>query len=345
MAEKPKSTVMFRRAIIFILLEFFISGSALAQKPEKQQPAIDSLFTDYDVLFSELDAFLDSILAPRNFALINIGVTPGYFTEESKESYLLKTSRKLIYSPSISYFFKSGIGMSAGATIVNDGQKLNPFQYSATLSYDYIKNKKFITGIGFSHFFTKDSLPFYTSPLQNGALAYFTYRNFWVKPTLALSYGWGTRSEYSEREEYITSIRLRPRGYTRINTTESINDLSLTASVRHDFYWLNVFSHSDFIRLTPQVSFVSGTQKFGFNQTSNTYATRRLGGANLLYNSENVYLDDQLYFQPLSLTGFIKTEYSRGRFFIQPQVMFDYYFPATAHNFSTAFVVNAGIIL
>lgn len=336
---------MLRKIFLFILLGLFISGTAYSQKPEKQPPAIDSLFTDYDVLFSELDAFLDSIMAPHNFTLITVGITPGYFNEKSKETYLLESAKRLVFTPSISYFFKSGLGLSGGASIVNDGQNVNPYQFNATVSYDYIKNRKFITGIALSHFFTKDSLPFYTSPLQNAAVAYFTYRKFWIKPTVALSYGWGTRSEYTEREEYITSIRLRPTGYTRINTTESINDLSVTASVRHDFYWLNVLGRSDFIRLTPQLSFVSGTQKFGFNQTSNTYAARRGMGGNVLYNSENVYLDDQMYFQPLSLTGFIKAEYSKGKFFIQPQLMFDYYFPATTNNFSTLYALNVGLVL
>lgn len=201
-----------------------------------------------------------------------------------------------------------------------------------------------MTGISLTRFFIKDNLPFYTSPLQNNAYAYFTYRKFWVKPTVAASYGWGSRSEYSEREERISAIRLRPRGYTRINTQESINDFNLITSLRHDFYWLNLLSRNDFVRVTPQISFTSGTQKFGINQISNTYATVRGTGINILYNSENVYLDDKMLFQPLSLTGFLKTEYSIGKFFVQPQMLFDYYFPAKEGNLSTAFLLNAGII-
>jgi len=46
----------------------------------------------------------------------------------------------------------------------------------------------------------------------------------------------------------------------------------------------------------------------------------------------------------LSLAGFIKTEYSKGKFFVQPQFMVDYYFPAKDGNFGTAFLLNTGII-
>jgi hypothetical protein len=316
----------------------------MAQKPEKEKLAIDTTFTDYDVLFSELDAFLDSIMAPRNFTLINLGITTGYFNYETKESNVLEPIKKFIYSPSISYFTKSGLGINAAATIVNDGQQMNPYQYSIGGSYDYVKNRKYIAGVSLSHFFTKDNLPFYTSPLQNGAYAYFTYRNFWLKPTVAASYGWGSRSEYTQREEYITSIRLKPTGYTRVNTQESINDFNFLTSVRHDFYWINLLCDKDFVRVTPQLIFISGTQKFGINQSSNTYATIKGTGVSVLYNSENIYLDDKMHFQPLSLTGLMKAEYSFGNFFIQPQLMFDYYFPTKTGNFSTAFLLNAGVI-
>src|SRR5207247_334300 len=139
----------------------------------------------------------------------------------------------------------------------------------------------------------------------------------------------------------IQSLRLRPRGYTFINSKESVNDFSLTGSVRHDFYWLDIFTYNDHFRLTPQIAFTSGTQKFGFNQSTTTYGQIIQTGTNVLYNSDNIYLDDKVNFQPLSLTFYLRSEYSLGKFFIQPQVVFDYYFPAQTNNFSTVFSINA----
>jgi hypothetical protein len=57
-----------------------------------------------------------------------------------------------------------------------------------------------------------------------------------------------------------------------------------------------------------------------------------------------VYLDDELKFQPLSLTFYLRSEYSLGKFFIQPQFIVDYYFPASSNNLNTMFSVNAGFI-
>lgn len=330
---------------LVLLLAIFFAISSSAQKPAKQ-PDIDTSFADvdYDELFNELDLLLDSLTKPRNFGLFNIAVGYNYFNYESKASYALVANKKLTYSPTLSYFFKNGLGMSLNTIVVNDGQKLNPYQFNFTGSYDYLKNPKLIAGISFTRFFTKDSLPFYTSPLKNEVYSYFTYRHFWLKPSVSFSYGWGSRSSVRQREEYITSLRLAAKGFTRIHTRESVNDFNLMASVRHDFYWLNVLGKRDYIRVTPQIVFTSGTQKFGFNQTSSTYATLPRTGTNVLFNSDKVFLDDQLYFQPLSLSGYLKAEYSKGKFFVQPQLICDYYFPANEKNLSTVFLMNAGVI-
>ena len=80
------------------------------------------------------------------------------------------------------------------------------------------------------------------------------------------------------------------------------------------------------------------------NQTSSTYATAPRTGANVLYSTDRVVLNDQLYFQPLSLSTLLKVEYSIGKFFLQPQLIFDYYFPADKNNLTTAVVLNAGVI-
>jgi hypothetical protein len=332
------------KKILFSISLLFTLSFVQAQKPHKDLAPVDTSFTDYDVLFSELDAFLDSLLTPRSYVMLNVGVRNSVYNFESKSDYTLEAKGKTTITPSLAYFHKTGLGISASSTIIKDGEKLNPFVFVVTGSYDYVKSFKFITGISASRFFTKDSLSFYTSPLQNELYAYFTYRDLWVRPTVAVNYGWGSRSDYYEREEQINAIRLRPRGYTRIDTKETITDFAVATSLRKDFYWLDVLSNNDFVRLTPQIVFTSGTQKFGFNQTAKTYGFTRTTGTNVLYNSEEAYLEDQIYFQPLSLSGIIKTEFSKGKFYVQPQAVFDYYFPAKEKNFSTIFSVNAGVI-
>ncbi len=311
--------------------------------PAKDANSIDTSI-DYDVLFSDFDAFMDSILAPGSYFLGSLSLSKGYFNFEHKGTNTVQTTQRITYSPTIGYFHKGGLGFMATGNLVNDQSKLNFYQFSLTPTFDYLENRAFATGVSYTRFFTRDSLSFYTSPLQNEIYGYFTWRKPWIRPTVSVSYGWGSRSEYEQREDIITTLRLRVRGFTYVNTTESVRDFSVMGSVRHDFYWLDVFTYNDHIRLTPQIAFTSGTQKFGFNQSSSSFGPSLRNSGNVLYNTENVYLDDHLNFQPLSLTLFLRGEYSIGKFFIQPQFAMDYYFPATSRNLSSLFSINTGFM-
>lgn len=342
---------MLKQCCIAFFMILFVSTAHSQTNPtdtsmkKEMEDLLGDTTIDYDELFQDFDAFMDSILTPRSYFMPSISVSRGYFNFTSKTNELLETTPKITYSPMVTWYHKSGFGLSGTGYLINDDKNLNLYQFSVTPSFDYLQNHDLATGLSYTRYFNKDSLPFYTSPLKNEVYAYFTYRKWWVRPMIALSYGWGSRSDYEEREDLIQSLRLRPRGYTYINTTESVADFSLLASVRHDFYWLDVMTYNDHIRFTPQVSFTSGTQKFGFNQKSNTYGTSILNSTNILYSSENLYLDDQLDFQPLSLSFYLRGEYSIGKFFVQPQFLLDYYFPAPDNNLTTLFSVNIGMVL
>jgi hypothetical protein len=335
---------------LYILLAFVLPGAAAytqgnpadsASNPRQEIPVLDTTL-NYDELFQDFDAFMDSILSPHSYFLTSLSMNKGYYSFERKNASAIETEKKLTWSPTLGYYSKSGLGLTGNGSIVDDGINMNFYQGSITPSYDFLRNRKFATGLSYTRFFTRDSLPFYTTPLQNELYAYFMYRKWWIRPMVAVSYGWGSRTDYKQRESIIQDLRLRRRGFTYINTEETVSDFSLMASVRHDFYWLDVLTFKDHIRFTPQLTFTSGTQKFGFNQNSNTYATLIRNNSSVLYNTESVYLDDQLKFQPLSLTMFLRGEYSIGKFFIQPQFTMDYYFPASSGNFTSIFSINIG---
>ncbi len=313
-------------------------------KPAEEFFASDSSELDYDFLFDEFASFLDSISKPHSYLLAGVSLGRGYYNYTNKSSVFLNARQQYTYSPTLAYFHKSGFSLTGTGNIVNDGENMNLYQFFLSPSYDYLKNKKLATGIAYTRYFTRDSLPFYTTPLQNEIYAYFTYRKWWLRPSVSVSYGWGSREDYDQRESLINDLRLRARGYVRVNTRESVSDLSVVTSVRHDFYFLNILSIKDYVRISPQINFTSGTQKFGFNQSTNTYATLVRTGTNVLFNSENTYLNDQLKFQPLALTFLFRTEYSVGKFYIQPQLVLDYYFPAEEQNFSSLLSLNLGMI-
>ena len=331
---------------------FFLSGIvASAQKKEADSLAY------YDALFNELDLFFDSITRPRNFWNVGLGMGNNYFNFQAPGQQIV-TRREIILSPNAGFFHRSGFGINTSASLFQNGGNWQVFQGLVTASYDYIK-PKLSTGINYSRLVTKDSLPFYTSPLKNEASAYFVYRKWWLRPAVNATYGWGSRSEVVRQETLLEEIRKKnnrgrgrgnnggnnPIPITQISeSTESISDFTLAVSVRHDFYWLDVLAKKNVIRFSPQLSLTSGTQRFGFNQTNTTYATIKNVGNNVLFNTENVQLGDNAPFRPLSVTAFLKSEVSFGKFYLQPQLLFDYYLPAADNRFNTAYTINTGFL-
>ena len=325
---------------------FFSCPVAQAQTREDSLLLEDDLLfdpnLDYDAFFDDLDKFLDSILSPRSYFLATVGISQGYFNFKEKSSPRLEVKRKYILSPTAGYYSKSGLGISVTGDMINDGKGFRFYQFSVSPSFDFIGNRDLAAGFAYQRYFTRDSLSFYTSPLQNELSAYFIWRKSWVQPGLAMNAGWGSRKEYIERETFIDYLRARRLRLplpvpTTTEETTSIMDFSMTASARHSFYWLHVLDEKDFFRFTPILAFSAGTRKFGFNRTTST----TLGN----YTLRDFNLEDNHRFQPISLTTYLRADYSIGKVFIQPQLILDYYFPAREKNFSSVLSVMVGLQL
>jgi hypothetical protein len=306
----------------------------------------------YDEMFTELESFLDSLTAPRNMLIVNMGFNNNFINSKTVNQ-TIESNRKLLFSPSIGFYSKTGLGLNIASFITDVGTNWNMYQWLATASYDYLKGEKIFTGINYTKFFTKDSVSFYVSPLENELSAYVMYKPSKFKPSLTATYGWGTKEDLKKGEEYIEVLKrgrgrgnglIPPIGDIDTITTESINDFTLSASVRRDFVWLRLLGKNNVTRLIPQLTFTSGTQKFGFNQTSNSSFIKKNDKGSVLYNTDNVELEDNIGFQPLSLAFMLRSELSFGKFFFQPQFIADYYFPAKEQNLLVGFRINTGFI-
>src|SRR4051812_10441545 len=113
---------MLKNISLLLLLGLLVKNELIAQKLVKNTAVVDTTIADYDVLYNELNALMDSLMAPKSFTLFDIGIGNRYYNFRSKSSYLLESLKKITYTPSISYFDKSGFGIMSAAVIVNDGQ-------------------------------------------------------------------------------------------------------------------------------------------------------------------------------------------------------------------------------
>ena len=295
-----------------------------------------------DSLMEDFDEFLDSLAAPKSFFNISVGAGTGIFSFENDNDVFLTNEKKLILFPSVGYYHKSGLGFSASAYMIREDKKYGVYQYALTPSYDFIR-RNYSTGISFSRYISKDSLTFYTTPIQNEFFAYFSYKKLWVRPSISVSYGWGRKTDYQEKQYKIAKKLLAQRDtryYVTIKNVERINDLSVTLSVRKDFDWYDVLCSDDNITITPVVLLNAGTQNYGFN-TSYTYTLPAAVRVNSSPSNNNI--SDRAEFGAQSVGMVLRSSYLKGKFALQPQVLFDYYLPEAENRFNTVFSLTAGL--
>ena len=346
-AYKKKAPVFV--GLCFLINALLFSPSVSGQIKKTNAELADTSLLYDDEILGELALLLDDIKGAKSFGVFNLGMTNAYFSFQKPSSDNIQVRKKILLSPSLAYYHKSGFGIAAESNLVNDGRSLNPYQFSLTGSYDYLKNRNFATGVLYSRYFDKKDLPFYTSPLQNDALIYFTYRKQNFRPSVNLRYGWGSQQAVSARRVTITKLH-KKRNQTvstiQLDTTSvNVSDLNLTTSLRYYFSFPGLFTKGDYFRIVPQLSLISGTQQYGFNAVSSSSTISR-GHSGKITTTEvqEFVLYNDMRLRPLLLTAFLRTEYTKGRFFIQPQMAFDYSF-TTEDKFSTSFSINTGIVL
>jgi hypothetical protein len=316
------------------------------QHASAQEATLDSLFLRgdstavLDSLLKDFDDYLDSISKPKSFFSINVGIGNGYFSFENKNSVYLTNSQRLIISPSVGYYHKSGLGITSSAFYLLDKSNSEFYQLAITPSYDFIGSRKVGFGFAFTRYFEKDSLPFYTTPIGNELFAYFTYKRSWIRPTLSVSYGWGNNTDYQKKQTLIWRERLQryDRGFVYIKNKESVRDLATIISLKHDFDFYRILNRQDALTITPVFLFTAATQAFGFN-TSYQYSFNAVR-ANLLPSNQNI--SDQTSFRPQSVSLILRSDYNIRTFFVMPQILFDYYLPESTDHFNIGYSITAG---
>jgi hypothetical protein len=312
-----------------------------------QQSTLDSLFAKgdstavMDSLLKDFDNYLDSISKPRSFFSFNLGIGNGYFSFENKNTVYLTNAQRLIVTPSAGYYHKSGLGITTTGYLLLDPENSQFYQFSVTPSYDFIGNRKVGFGFAYTRYFEKDSLPFYTTPIGNELFGYFTYKKLWLRPTISICYGWGSNTEYLQKQTFIWRERLQryDRGFIYVKNEESVKDFATILSLKHDFDFYRLFVRQDAFTITPVFLFTAATQSFGFN-TSYQYSVNAVR-ANLLPSNQNI--SDQSAYRPQSVSLILRTDYNIRKFFVMPQFLLDYYIPQTDDHLNIGYSITAGI--
>src|SRR5689334_7846232 len=121
----PGRIISKRMKKLFMLIVFSV---AMQQGFSQNGGKLDSLFAKGDTtaildsLLKDFDTYLDSLAGRKSFFTVNLGIGTGFFSFNDKNTVTVNTEKKRIFSPSIGYFHKSGLGISASAfSLLNNG--------------------------------------------------------------------------------------------------------------------------------------------------------------------------------------------------------------------------------
>lgn len=327
--------------VVIILQNLLFCGVSHAQ-PSK----LDALFAGADTtavidsLLKDFDAYLDSISQPGSFFNISAGVGTGFFSENNSTSSDIVIHRKAVFSPQASYYHRSGFGLAATGYLMFENGKLNPYQFAVSPSYDYFSPQNFTAGISFTRYFNKQNTSYYTTPIRNEIYTYFNYKKWWLAPGIAFNYGWGNKTEYNQQEVNSSLRRLHASGKNiiYIRQVESVKDLSVLFSLRHNFEWYRLRNNKDMLTVTPALLLSGGTQNFGLN-TSFSSNSKQINN-NLL--PVNINLSDSQGFSLQSSTFLLRMNYSFEKFYISPQLLLDYNLHTQDRRFNSLYSVSFG---
>jgi len=296
----------------------------------EERLALDSMFKN--------DEFFKLMMAKeKSYFDVNISVGNGIFSLKNNALNAGQAvTNKLFYTPSVSYYNKSGFAISASGSLTSDEGKLIMYQYAISPAYVYY-GKHIDAGISYTRFIEGASASFEVNPFKNDFYGTVVYKKPWIEPGLALGYSFGKQVEY-----YDTAFWLLNRVvHIRDTITTRLSGFSVMLSATHKWNFFKLAGTKDALQLQPTLVLNAGSQKWDISH-SNSINNRRP----LVQNYLKARYGDgttAASFNLQSLAFLAEITYYCGKFYCQPQVYLDYYLPSTTEKrLTTLFSVTAG---
>jgi len=245
-------------------------------------------------------------------------------------------TNKLYYTPSVSYNHKSGLGISVNGSFASDNGSLRMYQYAVTPSYVF-SNKKFAAAVSYTRYIEGAYTAFQTNPFKNDLYASAVYKKTWIEPGLAVGFSFGKQTEYFDTAFWFFNRVV----HIRDTITTRLGGLSATLSAGHHWDFYQLLGKKDAMQVQTSLLLSAGSQQWNITH-SNSLITRRPLVQNYL---KNRYGDgsssSKFNIQSASFSAGIT--YYIGKFYLQPQIYFDYYLPPTTEKRLTSlFSATAG---
>jgi hypothetical protein len=335
----------YRKTITFLLFALF--SIALPHSSNAQITSEDSLSVaqDFsalrnDTLLAELRLLLDSMGQQGSFFSVTTSVSNRLFSTKNNAFNSQQTNSGVTaFMPSVAYFHKTGLGLSATGYIRTIEGAPAFYQMALSPSYDKI-GKKVIYGISYSYYLKQQDLASSVTPYSHELYAYVQEKKLWLKPALAA--GWAA-GKYDDISRTVVTRFGIPR--LVVDTSEvQLKDLSLSASISHSFSFAKVFSKKGLLAIVPQFSLIGGIQYYA--TTSKSLIRFDRTREEELRRVRRLYRVSSSSSSTMSLqTAAFSTNVSwyKGAFSISSGYFFGYYFDSSASSrFSHIFNVSLG---
>ena len=330
------------RSILFILLPLVMASSAIGQNKEltkEEKKSLDSMLQQDDFLNLLKDR-------DRSYFDINVGMGNGVFSINNNSFNADQSETNIIfYSPSVGYYHKTGLAITASGFLAVDKGRFKMYQYAISPSYTY-DSKSINASISYTRFIKGESTSFEVSPFQNDFYATGTYKKLWVQPGIATGYSFGKIEEKFDTSFWFTPPPPLPQVPRVVHITDTITTrlkaFSLSVFATHEWDFEHLISKKDALTIQPTLMVNAGSQKWTISHSS-SLNNRRPIVQNLLKNRYGNGTSTESF--SLQSLGFLaEITYYIGKFYLQPQLYLDYYLPSTtANRFTTLFSVVAGI--
>jgi len=279
---------------------------------------------------------LDSSDSPSSNAFVNLGIGNRLYSIKNNALNAYQSSNKLIYSPSVGYTHKSGLGLTTGANLLNEGNGIAVSQYSVSPSFGLVGNENIDFSISYTHYFVKNKFSPFSSPIQNDFYTSFSYLKSWFQPGVAVGFSNGEYKDARYKDTVIAGIN---RSFYD-SVTYKLNAFSLMFTLGHQFLWYEVLDQADGLALTPTLMVNAGSGKTAISHNTNAINLFRI-----LNKRGKITRLQEFDFAVQSIGLNIDMRYMIGKFYLQPQLYFDYYLPALdadSKRFSQLFTFNLG---
>lgn len=321
-ATQPKSFLIKTLVQLFTIILFFCSVVSAQQT--------DTTVINKDSIEKAVDDFLkmiDSAEAPKSYFHVGVGIGNNQFSLKNVALNTQQSSFNLSLSPTISYVHKSGFAIAYNNYISLGNGSLEIIQHSITPLFDYQKNKDVQFGFSYTKYFSRKVNSDFTTPYINDFFSYFVFTKTKYQPGVSLGYSTGSFNE-------TFSLPLINRKDT---ATIGVKDFSLIPSLQRDFT-IKGLGKKDYFYLNPSFMLLLASGKYEV-QPSDQLLLNRPRLAQRIRNdfSENTKFNLQSLGLNLDATWYI------GKFYVNPQMYFDYYLLGGTDKLSLLYTLQTGV--